>query len=466
VILTASAAAMGFFPMAFSSSAGAEVQKPLATVVIGGLVTATLLTLIVLPVIYMVVYTGGIKDRLSKYGLKVILVLISFSLVPVVTHAQSPTIDLNSAIELAKENNMELKNAALNVESRKALVKTAWSLGETQFSYTNGQIDGEMIDYNWVISQNFGAPFAQSSLANFMKLNVSMSEAEQRLIIRDIELETSKMYYELVWRQQRYQLIEQDYRQYEEAVKIADLKYQSGEGNLLSKVMMESEYESLRLKLKQALADRVQARQGLMKILHSEVAYEAGLDSITKIELDFSADSLLEYYENSAILDYLQEGVTVARQNIKVQQSTISPSLGFGYFNQSLNNVRGFDGWQLSVSMPLWFRPNSGQVQSAKIQHEMYSNAVEQQRFNMLSDLRVLDVQRNTLIDQLETFELVSLRNANLIMDNADLLYKNGEIEYLEYIRSIGQAISMKLNYLDNLHEYNLVTLKMNYLVK
>jgi cobalt-zinc-cadmium resistance protein CzcA len=84
----------------------------------------------------------------------------------------------------------------------------------------------------------------------------------------------------------------------------------------------------------------------------------------------------------------------------------------------------------------------------------------------MLSDLRVLDVQRNTLIDQLETFELVSLRNANLIMDNADLLYKNGEIEYLEYIRSIGQAISMKLNYLDNLHEYNLVTLKMNYLVK
>lgn len=52
VLLTASAAALGFFPMAFSTSAGAEVQRPLATVVIGGLITATLLTLIVLPVLY------------------------------------------------------------------------------------------------------------------------------------------------------------------------------------------------------------------------------------------------------------------------------------------------------------------------------------------------------------------------------------------------------------------------------
>jgi len=52
VLMTASAAAFGFFPMAFSTSAGAEVQRPLATVVIGGLITATFLTMVVLPVLY------------------------------------------------------------------------------------------------------------------------------------------------------------------------------------------------------------------------------------------------------------------------------------------------------------------------------------------------------------------------------------------------------------------------------
>ncbi len=55
VLLTAFAAALGFLPMAISESSGAEVQRPLATVVIGGLITATLLTLIVLPTLYVIV---------------------------------------------------------------------------------------------------------------------------------------------------------------------------------------------------------------------------------------------------------------------------------------------------------------------------------------------------------------------------------------------------------------------------
>ena len=49
VLTTALVAVLGFMPMALASGAGAEVQKPLATVVIGGLITATLLTLVVLP---------------------------------------------------------------------------------------------------------------------------------------------------------------------------------------------------------------------------------------------------------------------------------------------------------------------------------------------------------------------------------------------------------------------------------
>ena len=62
VLLTAAVASLGFLPMALSSSAGAEVQKPLATVVIGGLLSATLLTLVVLPVLYALT-TKGLRDE-------------------------------------------------------------------------------------------------------------------------------------------------------------------------------------------------------------------------------------------------------------------------------------------------------------------------------------------------------------------------------------------------------------------
>jgi heavy metal efflux system protein len=52
VVMTALVASLGFVPMAIATGTGAEVQKPLATVVIGGLISATLLTLVVLPALY------------------------------------------------------------------------------------------------------------------------------------------------------------------------------------------------------------------------------------------------------------------------------------------------------------------------------------------------------------------------------------------------------------------------------
>lgn len=66
VIMTAIVASFGFLPMAFSQGAGAEVQKPLATVVIGGLVSATLLTLIVLPILYYYLEKLFSKNQFSK----------------------------------------------------------------------------------------------------------------------------------------------------------------------------------------------------------------------------------------------------------------------------------------------------------------------------------------------------------------------------------------------------------------
>ena len=53
VLITAITSALGLIPMLLSQSIGAEIQKPLATVVVGGLVTATLLTLFVLPTLYL-----------------------------------------------------------------------------------------------------------------------------------------------------------------------------------------------------------------------------------------------------------------------------------------------------------------------------------------------------------------------------------------------------------------------------
>lgn len=64
VLMTALVARLAFVPMALSTSAGAEVQQPLATVVIGGLVTSTALTLLVLPTLY--VWEERLRERWTR----------------------------------------------------------------------------------------------------------------------------------------------------------------------------------------------------------------------------------------------------------------------------------------------------------------------------------------------------------------------------------------------------------------
>jgi len=61
VLLTALVASLGFLPMALATSTGAEVQRPLATVVIGGILSSTVLTLLILPALY--VWAHGARGR-------------------------------------------------------------------------------------------------------------------------------------------------------------------------------------------------------------------------------------------------------------------------------------------------------------------------------------------------------------------------------------------------------------------
>ena len=68
VLMTALVASLGFVPMALNTGIGSEVQRPLATVVIGGIVSSTLLTLVVLPALYRLVHTPLSTGKMAARG--------------------------------------------------------------------------------------------------------------------------------------------------------------------------------------------------------------------------------------------------------------------------------------------------------------------------------------------------------------------------------------------------------------
>src|SRR5699024_3990983 len=153
IVLTATTDIFGFLPMAFSTTSGAEVQRPLATVVIGGMLTATLLTLVVLPALYSVVENQREKYRNRKtkmVGLQTIgtvIILVSLTTLPSLISAQEirpdslPVLSAEEAGNRAAKQYPRLRAQQLRIESEKALRPTAKNFGLTEI-YTGQEETG------------------------------------------------------------------------------------------------------------------------------------------------------------------------------------------------------------------------------------------------------------------------------------------------------------------------------------
>jgi cobalt-zinc-cadmium resistance protein CzcA len=164
--MTASVASLGFLPMALSHSPGAEVQRPLATVVIGGLISATLLTLVVLPAIYSLMAT---KVKI-KPSIATIIVLLSFGIVKTAPAQNTPVLTLDNCIEKAVQQNQSIQVGKLEISGNRALEKTAKDLPKTSFdtqfgrtqTYTNN-------DVTFSLGQSFAFPSLYKAQENLLK---------------------------------------------------------------------------------------------------------------------------------------------------------------------------------------------------------------------------------------------------------------------------------------------------------
>ncbi len=196
VLLTSSAAALGFLPMAISTNAGAEVQKPLATVVIGGLITATLLTLVVLPILYSIFDKKIKKPRFKlgkKIGSSIVLLLLSSHIV-----LSQNQISLEKAIELTVENNKSLKASTNQITINKQLEGTAFDIDRTEvyYNFDQNNIAPNNIALNvWGVNQSIKFPTVYGAQNSVLKTNTNISE--QSYLIKEtlLKKEVSKIYF-------------------------------------------------------------------------------------------------------------------------------------------------------------------------------------------------------------------------------------------------------------------------------
>ena len=228
VIMTAAVASLGFLPMALSTSAGAEVQKPLATVVIGGLVSATFLTLIVLPILYWY-FEKNIK--LSKHGITTALLLL---LTLTVNAQNSNTLNLQQAIDLGLKNNQLLSAGELEIKMQSQLTGTAFDIPKTNIEGMFGQYNTKAFDQNYDISQTFN-PFLYGARKDVLVNNLKGSQLKLEQSKREIIYLIRQNWNTIIYLNKMNQSLNKQRALLAQFVKAASLRFQTGETNLLEK---------------------------------------------------------------------------------------------------------------------------------------------------------------------------------------------------------------------------------------
>ncbi|MCF6343011.1 MAG: CusA/CzcA family heavy metal efflux RND transporter, partial [Bacteroidales bacterium] len=273
VMLTAAAAAMGFLPMAISTGAGAEVQRPLATVVIGGLITSTMLTMIALPLLFEIFNNvSGIQLWPLRLKRAKTLPLVLLLLLPwVSSFGQTKNLSMEDAVQLAVANNKELRAFALRIDESEAMGKTAFSVDKTLFYYGYDQNNIAENGYPlniWGVEQTFPFPSVPIAQKEANRKSISIAETEysirKQILTKDVSLAYNEIQY-LLNKQKIYKKIDSLFRSFRKG---AAIRYEQGDISHLDLLNANAKQELINIaitQLKYNLDIAYQKIRGLMQ---------------------------------------------------------------------------------------------------------------------------------------------------------------------------------------------------------
>ncbi|MEO5571942.1 MAG: CusA/CzcA family heavy metal efflux RND transporter, partial [Bacteroidia bacterium] len=409
VLMTAFVASLGFLPMALSNGAGAEVQRPLATVVIGGLLLATFLTLFVLPILYILFENISLRKGKTKITAATItLLLVSFSFQNVsaqTTPTKSLTIE--DAVSLALKNNLQLQSQQLNVQSHQKLKKSVFELPKTELNYQYGQYNSIQKDNGISVQQSIPFPTYYSAQSHLYKAELQSSEFLQQATANEITAQVKLYYYQILYLQKAQSELQQSDSLYKDFMRVADLRFTSGETNLLEKTTAETKQGELQLMLKQNETDLATAFTSLKMLLNTGDNFTVDNGNpFSPLTVGASFDTTL--IANNPSLKLLYQQAIIAEKNKKVETAQTLPDFKVGYFNQSIigfQNVNGtdvfydksyrFTGFNVGVNIPLTFFSNTSKIKSLSLKQQSLQKEADNGKLRLQAQLQNAFAQYN-----------------------------------------------------------------------
>jgi cobalt-zinc-cadmium resistance protein CzcA len=474
ILLTATAAMLGFLPMAISESAGAEVQRPLATVVIGGLFSATFLTLVVVPVLYALVesFTQKRKQRRLKIsGTPIIILLflsVGLSLISLETQAQEkdslPQITIKEAVSRAKNNFPLIKAAQLEVQNQEALKRTAWDIGNTEF-LTGAEELGNSNDgiyTNLSVRQEFDV-LSIGAKSRVQNKQVAISRAALDLSQLEVEREVSIAWGEVYSAKSRYRLylqLDSVFRDFERA---ARLRFETEATSRLEYLSASNQAKQIIIQKEKSKMDYQIALQKLNLWLVSDTIFSVDEASINESGalLYLPLDSIYQHPE----LQLSEQKVQLADARVKLAKSGYLPKFTAEYGSQKIGSQTGYYKYQFGMSIPLVFASQSGKAQSAKIESSIARENFYQKELEINTAYMTLYEEYQKWLTTSEYYRTVALPVAKEQKQGAITAYREGAIDYVTFLQNMKDAMQIEFDYWDANANYLDSRFKVEYFI-
>lgn len=460
VLMTAAVASLGFLPMALSNGAGAEVQSPLATVVIGGLFTATLLTLLVLPVLY-----GMVESRAERKRKQLpIVVLFAGLLLPTISQAQQP-ITLQAALDSAVKNNYALQAAALNTSGARQLERSAVEIPLTTVIGEYGKVNSPLNDSRIGVSQAIAFPVVYRRNRQLLEAQTGIARVQQQVTLLDIKRNITLLFYQLQVAAARRQLLLRADSLFARFLQRQEERFRAGDANIVEKTAAEAQRMQVANQLQVLESDRAVLQTGLSFWMNSTAVYEPAGTDLLRSEKDLPDTLSTTIHPSLAIR---QQEAEVLLRELEVQKSGRLPQVNLGYTNQSFTGTQliggteetfsqsnRFSAIQAGVSIPLFTGALKARLLAGRTRYEAANIQYNQALLQYRTTIRQLYQQHERNRKTLAYYRNSALKQADLLEQHATLQYTQGDISYLEWILVINQAIALRAGYLDAVQDWN-----------
>ncbi len=474
VLMTAAVASLGFLPMALSGGAGAEVQRPLATVVIGGLITATLLTLIVLPVLYLWFEKKAPIKAPPPKAIGVIVLLVLCHSVFAQTGA-SRTMPLEQMLQQAGKNNLSLQAGRSGIKYWKQQQRATPELPRTPLGAEYCNRNSMQNDTRFYINQSFELPVVYRRQKELYQAHEQMVSSQVALKQQELHKAVKTVFYNMVDLLQRQQLLLRLDSIYSRFLHAASLRLKTGESTMLEKSNAETQILQLKLQQEQVKADLRIEQQQLQWLLNTPDSLLPQYQALKK-EYGFEKDTAAISAHPAVQIQQQQVKVNAAQTNI--EKARLSPEFTVGYSNQSIAGYQTMDGvnqkyygtgdrfhvYQLSVALPIFNKAVKARIRADQAQEETARMEVAATSQYLGNQLQQLNEAYKKYAEQVRYYESSGLQQAALITRNARLGFEKGDVSYVEWTLQMNNAVHIELGYLQAVHALNNTIIELEYL--